>query len=220
VVMIQVSDEGKKWKDIECGRTYDANTDQQTKVTPPSIRRVRTAERWEFPSHEPAVYRSRSSLTCPSRRATSGSSPRPTTTGCRCAPRSCSASAPASRTRWSTTSMTPVCCPRPRARGKPPHISSPPSSRYPPCSSVFGNSSVILFLDHQPGYSLGRGHLRRQDGLSVRGRARPGGRAEPLHHRPVLHHLREGIAGLNRKQHHSVLGRVRHCAASLSWHGD
>ena len=27
-----MSEEGKKWKDVECGRTYDANQDQATLV--------------------------------------------------------------------------------------------------------------------------------------------------------------------------------------------
>jgi hypothetical protein len=30
--VLQVSDEGKKWKDVECGRTYDANDNQATLV--------------------------------------------------------------------------------------------------------------------------------------------------------------------------------------------
>jgi len=31
-IIVQVSDDGKKWQDVECGRTYDANEDQTTLV--------------------------------------------------------------------------------------------------------------------------------------------------------------------------------------------
>mmetsp|Transcript_15406 Transcript_15406/g.38710 ORF Transcript_15406/g.38710 Transcript_15406/m.38710 type:complete len:308 (+) Transcript_15406:346-1269(+) len=87
----------------------------------------RCSAAWPSTATRTATPRSSASLTAPSRRATSASTPRPGTSTCRCALASCCASSPARRTSSSTASRGPSCR---RPTGPPsPTLGAPAGSR-------------------------------------------------------------------------------------------